>query len=181
MGSVLMSLRKLLGLDLAPERRRDGLAAAIHARLAHLPSERIEFVAAFAGLLVRVAHADLEISEAERAALRTLIAEQAGLTVAESAAVAEIVTEHATGLAGIDYAALTETLNAHGTETDKLRLIDCLYAIAAAGSAVTVVEDEEIHAVARALLLSHQQLIEVRTRYKEQLEVIQALRRQRSR
>jgi len=175
-----MRLRALLGLDDArPPARRDRLVAAVRAELADLAPARAELVAAFAGLLVRIAHADLEISDAERAALRELVAAHTGLGADESAAVAAIVAEHATGVAGIDYAALTAAFNEHATVAEKEHLIDCLYAIAAVGSPVTVVEDEEIRAVARALLLSQAQRIAVRSRYKEQLEVIQALRRRR--
>lgn len=40
-----------------------------------------------------------------------------------------------------------------------------------------VFEDEAVRQVARALLLTHSQFIEIRRRYKEQLDVIQALRK----
>ncbi|MFQ5666131.1 MAG: TerB family tellurite resistance protein [Candidatus Binatia bacterium] len=176
-----MSLLGILGLarsDSAPA-GRNPLADAIRDRLKRLPLRRAEFVAAFAGLLMRVAYADLEISPAERAALPRLIADHAGLSPDESATVAEIVTRQATGFAGIEYALLTRAFNEVATEQEKEQLIDCLYAIATAGSTVSVVEDDEIRAVARALMLSHQQFIAIRHRYKEQLEIIQAARQLR--
>ncbi len=69
-------------------------------------------------------------------------------------------------------------LNELASEEDKEHLIDCLYAVATADSTVSVIEDEEIRSVSRALLLSHSQFIAIRSRYKEQLAVIQALRKQ---
>lgn len=173
-----MSLLKLLGwADVSPPPER--LAAAIQTRLVDLSPARAEFVAAFAGLLVRVAYVDRSISEAERAVLAPLLATNAGLPLAEAETVMTIVTHQATTLEGISYASLTRAFNAIATAEEKERLIDCLFAVATAEGSVSMVEDEEVRAVARALLLSHQQLIAVRSRYKDQLEVIHAARQAR--
>jgi len=173
-------LLRLLGLEGASrEAPPPGLTDAIAAHLRDLPPPRAELVAAFAGLLMRVAHADAQVSDAEDEALRHQIAEHASLGPDESAAVAELVTAHLRSMAGIDYASLTRAMNEHASVNDKLHLIDCLYGIATADDVVSVVEDEEIKAVARALLLSHSQLIDVRRRYTDALEVIRAVRRLR--
>jgi len=173
-----MSLLKLLGwADAEPQPER--LAAAIQARLTNLAPPRAEFVAAFAGLLVRVAYVDRSISEAERAVLGPLLSSSAGLPVAEAETVVEIVTHQATTLGGISYASLTRAFNAIASDVHKQRLIDCLYAVATAEGSISVVEDEEVRAVARALLLSQPQFIAVRSRYKDQLEVIIANRQAR--
>lgn len=173
-----MSLLKLLGwADTAPQPER--LAAAIQARLTTLPPARAEFVAAFAGLLVRVAYVDRSISEAEHAVLTPLLAANAGLPASEAETVIEIVTHHATALGGISYASLTRAFNAIATDAEKEHLIDCLFAVATAEGSISFVEDEEVRAVARALLLSQQQFITIRSRYKDQLEVILAARQAR--
>jgi len=176
-----MSLLKRLGLAGSDPPPRNRYVAAVREHLERLPAERAEFVAAFAGLLVRVAHADMEISDAERRALRRVVNKNTGLSAAESEAVADTVVHYTETLAGIDYASLTSTLNEFANEADKKNLIDCLYAIATADDIVSIIEDEEIRQVARALLLTHAQFIEIRTRYKEQLEVIQALRKTQGR
>jgi uncharacterized tellurite resistance protein B-like protein len=173
-----MSLLARLGLG--PSATSDGpgdLLAAVRARLARLPAPRAEMVAAFAGLLLRVAHADAHVSDPEAAALRRLVAEHAGLGAEETDAVASLVTSRLESVAGIEYSRLTRAMNAHASSDEKLRLLDCLYAVAAADDVATVVEEEEIRAVARALMLSHAQLIEVRRRYADRLEVLRGLRR----
>ena len=175
-----MSLRKLFGLTPSDPARKNRLVAAVQAKLTELPPQRAEFVAAFAGLLVGVAHADEQVSDAERAALRKEIAERAALSREEAEAVADIVVHQANAFAGIEYSSLTRIFNDLASEEEKVQLIDCLYVIATAESPVSLVEDEEIRAVATALLLSHSQFIAIRQRYKDQLEVIQALRVQRS-
>jgi uncharacterized tellurite resistance protein B-like protein len=155
----------------------NGLSAAVRERLAHLPPARAELAAAFAGLLIRVADADDGISAAEQTALCRLVREHAGLDADESETVAALVTACVQGMAGIDYALLTRAMNEHGSLDDKRRLVECLYAMATADDLVSVVEDEEIKAVGRALLLTHSQVIEIRARYRDRLEVIQAARR----
>jgi uncharacterized tellurite resistance protein B-like protein len=173
-----MPLLKLLGIGSSADRGpgRTGLAADVRRQLESLSADRAEFVAAFAGLLVRVAHADVEICADEQEAMRQLIAEHAELPDTEAAIVAELVTARVTGMEGIEYAELTRSFNDIASVHQKEQLIDSLFAIAAAGTHVSVAEDEEIRAVARALLLTHDQFAAIRSRYKEQREVIQGLR-----
>jgi uncharacterized tellurite resistance protein B-like protein len=173
-----MLLRRLLRLasDHRERERPASLTSMVQGRVRHLSPRRAQFIAAFAGLLARVAYADLDISAAERAVLSRLMAEHAALSVGESEMVTDLVTQAATGLAGIEYAALTRAFNEVASEEEKEQLIDCLYAVATADHTVSVAEDDEIRAVARALLLSHAQLITIRHRYKDQLAVIQAAR-----
>jgi uncharacterized tellurite resistance protein B-like protein len=149
----------------------------VHAHLAHLPRERAELVAAFAGLLMRVAHADQGVSAAEDAALRRLVREHAGLGPSESEAVAALVTSHAQSITGIDYALLTRAMNEYASPDDKLHLVECLYAIATADDLVSVVEDDQIAAVGRALMLPRAPMLEIRARHRDRLEVVQAARR----
>lgn len=173
-----MSLLKLLGwADAEPQAER--LASTIQSRLTSLDPRRAEFVAAFAGLLVRVAYVDRSVSEAERAVLGPLLAANAGLPAREAETVIEIVTHAATTLGGISYASLTRAFNAIADAEEKTRLIDCLFAVATAEGSISLVEDEEVRAVARALLLSQQQFLTIRSRYTEQLEVILAARQAR--
>ena len=174
-----MSLLQRLGLAPSDPPPRRGLAAAVHARHSNLPRERAELLAAFAGLLVRVADVDGDISAAEREAFRSEVAAHGGVSVAEAEVVAEIVVAQATGLAGIDYASLTRTFNEHATPEEKEQLLECLYAVAGADTTVSLAEDEEIRSVATALLLSHTQFIAIPQRHKDSLEVLQYVRKKR--
>ena len=174
-----MSLLRLLGFGRQdePADTSSRLADAVRERLGHLPPERAELVAAFAGLLMRVAHADQDVSETEHDTLRRLVHEHAGLPEDEAEAVISLVTAHLASMAGIDYALLTRAMNEHGSADDKLHLIDCLYAMATADDLVSTVEEDQIRAVGHALMLPRSQLVEIRGRYREQLEVVQAARK----
>jgi tellurite resistance protein TerB len=67
------------------------------------------------------------------------------------------------------------------SEEEKLRLIDCLYAVATADDLITYVEDREVRRIADALLIAPSQLQSVRAPYREKLEELQLLRRARAR
>src|SRR5919106_2002923 len=71
------------------ERDREALDS-ISDVLDHLTPSRARYVAAFAYLLGRVAGADLQIIDDERALMKRLVAEEGGLTDAEAAAVVEL-------------------------------------------------------------------------------------------
>ncbi len=171
-----MSILARLGLSGSDQPSRHPLADAIRARLATLPPERAEYLAAFAGLLARVAYVDRTIAEAERTALCAALRERVGVPADEAVVVADIVVQQATSIAGIEYSALTRSFNELATEAEKEQLLDCLYAVATADECASLVEEEEIRAVARALMLSHDQFIAIRLRYKEKLEVLRGLR-----
>jgi uncharacterized tellurite resistance protein B-like protein len=172
-----MSLLARLGLTQTEPSSRSRLKTAVRDRLARLPAARAEYVAAFAGLLVRVAHVDRTVGDDERAALAAQLAARTGLNADEAHAVADLVIEEA--IAGIEYAALTRSFNEIATGTEKEQLLDCLYAVATADETASFVEEEEIRAVARALMLSHQQFIAIRLRYKDKLELLKGLRARR--
>lgn len=149
------------------------VVAAVRARLGRLPSDRAEMVAAFAGLLMRIAHADEAVSDTEATTLRRLVRDHSGLAQEEAETIVDLLARQAADLGGIEYSQLTRAMNEHATPADKVHLLDCLYEVAAADGVATIVEEEQIRAVARALMLSHGQLIEVRRRHAAALEILQ--------
>jgi hypothetical protein len=74
----------------------------IAARLEQLPAERARFLAAFAYVLARVAHADLRITETETRAMEVAVADVAGLAPEETALAVEIAKSQARLLGGTE-------------------------------------------------------------------------------
>src|SRR5437763_16759598 len=97
-----MSLLARLGFghgnDSSP---RTHLNEAVRERLARLPAERAEYVAAFAGLLVRIAYVDRKVDDAERTALEAQLATRVGLSADEAHVIAAPVIDEA--IPGIEY------------------------------------------------------------------------------
>lgn len=173
----LRSLLTALGL------RHDGksshadrpLLQRLQGELARLGADRLEYLAAFAGLLARVAGAEGGISAEEAAAVAARLRDAGNLSEADATLIADLLRHERDGLAALPAHELTRAVNAGATETEKQGLLDCLYAVAAADHLVSDVEEQEIRRVAEAVVVPHRVLMEIRARYRDRLEVLQGL------
>jgi uncharacterized tellurite resistance protein B-like protein len=145
----------------------------IAARLEGLAPEQGHFVAAFAYVLARVANADLRIEESEARAMERLVVETAGLGPAEAALVVEIAKSQARLVGGTENYVVTREFRQVSTHEQRLRLLDCLCAVAAADGSISTLESNEIAAIADELGVTLPELNAVRTRYRDQLAVRQ--------
>lgn len=174
-----MSILQRLGLGSSNQERPE-LLEAIEEQLSRLEPARAELIAAFAGLLARVAYADDEISEPEVLRMERLIARQTGVSDDEARAISMIARQKTIALRGMENYLLTRRFNELASEEEKRGLIDCLYAVATADDLVTYVEDREIRKIADALLIAPSELQAIRAPYREKLEELQLLRKARS-
>jgi uncharacterized tellurite resistance protein B-like protein len=167
-------LLKSLGLHTdEPDVPRDAFLARVHQHLKQLGTNRVEYLAAFAGQLARVAYADDGISEAEAASMANLLETRANLPAHEARLVADIAGHEFEALREVGEHLLNRTINEHASALEKEQLVDCLFAVAAADHLVSDAEETEIRRVASNLLLPHKTLMDIRLRYKDQLEVLQ--------
>jgi uncharacterized tellurite resistance protein B-like protein len=170
-----MSLLRTLGFAPSASLPEDSsLLEAIERRLSGLEPARAQLVAAFGGLLARVANVDEEISGDELACMEDLLVSHAGLTVEEARVVAAIASEKT--LRGTEANLLTRRFNEVGSEQDKRRLIGCLYAVASADDDVAYVEDVEVRRIADALLVPWSTVLEIRSPYRDKLEELRLLK-----
>ena len=169
----VMSILQKLGLVARTDRRAPDLLDAIEERLRRLDPSRAALVAAFAGLLSRVAFADGEISAAELDRIETLIVSHVGLSTEEARVAAEIAQRT---LSGTEPYLLARCFNDVACEAERLALIECLYAVAAADDLVAQVEDAEVDRIAAAVLVSRADVLKIRSRYRDKLEELRALR-----
>ena len=126
-------------------------------------------------MLARVAQADLRIEESESRAMERVVAETSGLGAPEAALVVEIAKSQARMTGGTDNYTVTREFRRVSTHEQRLALLDCLYAVAAADHLVSDVEEQEIRRVAEAILIPHRVLMEIRSRYRDRLEALQNL------
>jgi uncharacterized tellurite resistance protein B-like protein len=170
-----MSLLARLGL--APKKDLIATDVALVHRISdaleRLPPEHARFVGTFALLLARVAHADLEISDAEIRGMEQLIVDAAALAPEEAALVVEL-TRVQQRLFGVTegYLAVRE-FRAASTRDDRLRVLDALFAVAAADGVVSVVEEETIRQMATELGLDHEEYVHARGKVRAQRQVLQ--------
>ena len=131
--------------------------------------EQARFVAGFAYILSRVARADLKISEAETRAMERIVAEQGGISEAQAVVAVQIAKSQNLLFGGTENFLVTREFSRTASSGQKLALLDCLFAVAAAEGRISAKEDNEIRQISNELGLDHRDFIAVRTGHRDQL------------
>ena len=182
-----MSLPRLLGLlglggDGRGRTRAGGTGAApgetdtvrrIAARLEGLAPERARRLAAFAFVLARVAHADLEIDTSESAEMERILATQGGLDPGEAALAVEIAKSQARLLGGTENYVVTREFRKLASAAERAQLLECAYAVAAADGSISAVENAECAGIAEELGFTHAEALAVRSAFRDKLSLFQ--------
>lgn len=145
--------------------------------LEHLDPERARFVAAFAYVLSRVAHADMRISDEETRAMERIVTERGKLPEEQAIIVVQMAKSQSLLFGGTENYLVTKELNRLATRDDKLALLDCLFAVSAADRSVTTIEDNVIRQIADEMRLEHKDFIDVRRRFRDHLAVLKDKKR----
>jgi len=172
-----MSLLRFLGLGSEAAGRRAEPASLVElgARLESMEPTEARLAAAFAYLLARVAGADLRTEESEEAAIAERLSTFGGLTE-ETAAVLAGAAIHVTDAHGAtDDHLVARTFRDMTGEDERLRLLRCLYAVAAADETITTVEDNEIFEIASAIGVRRTDVVAIRSEWKQFLGTLKAL------
>ncbi len=130
------------------------------------------YVACFAYILGRVAHADLDISDDETRAMEALICERASLPADQAVLVTAMAKQHNELFGGTENFLVTREFERLAQRDQKLALLDCLFAVSASDGSVSSNEDTEVRKIASELKLDHRDFIAARSRYLEHLEVL---------
>ena len=172
----MRSVFKLLSLEPDPSRVRD-LASVerIAEGLGHLDPDGARYVATFAYVLARVAHADWDVSDVERAEMRRLAEQGVGLSAEQAQLGVEIATGHAIELGANEYYTVTRRFRELSTREQRLGLLECLFAVAAADQNVSTAENNEISKIASELGLTPPEVNAARGAVREHLAVLRAL------
>ena len=168
-----MSLLEWLGIS--PSTARDPGAEVVHRisqQLDSIDPDDARHLSLFAFLLARVAHVDLVMQSAEIAEMERLVATHGGLTASQAAMVIEIAraTQKMLGPTH-NFVAIREFRDA-ATNEQKLGLLHCLFAVAAADGVVTGDEEEEIRTISRGLLLEDRDYLAVRSAFGDKRSVL---------
>ena len=165
-----MSILKWLGLAAGEEQAADNLQEIEKALEAQGP-ERARYLACFAYILTRAAKADHHVSDGEARLMEQIVAERAGVDERQAKLIVQIARDAGRSRGTDDYL-VTREFERISSRDEKLALLDCLFAIAAADSPILTAEDNEVRRVASELKLEHADYIAVRKRYLESLNVL---------
>lgn len=172
-----MSLWKFFGIESQDEASpasssQTETATKIIAALDELPAEQARFLACYAYILNRIAHADQYVSPEETHVIDTLVATEGQLPKKMAVIVVQMAKTQNVLFGGIENYVVTQEFNKIANREQKLSLIHCLYAVSAANQSISNVEDSEIRQVARELKLRHQDFISARLHFKKYLDIL---------
>lgn len=169
-----MGILDFLGLTpkpLASAGERDSVRKIVD-RLDGLDPERARFVATFAFILSRVAHADLHVSAEETRSMERIVMDEAELPEEQAMIVIQMAKTQSLLFGGTDNFSVTKEFNKVATRRQKLGLLNCLFGVSAADDSISTVEDGVVRQIADELGLDHADYIAVRSRYRARLAVL---------
>lgn len=178
-----MSILKLFGLGGS---REEGPGAAagggdteavrrIVQELDALPHEQARYLAAFAFILARVAHADLEISDEETQEMERILAEVGHLPAEQSVLAVQIAKTQNRFFGGTENFLVTREFREISTPDERRQLLDCLFAVSAADDSISGAEEAQIRQIASELGYGHADFIDALSAWSDKREVLRGL------
>ena len=146
-------------------------------RLEALPRERAHYLAGFAYVMSRAAHADLDISDIETRAMERFAVELGGIDEAQAVLVVEMAKLQARHHGATEDFLVTREFGRLATREQKMALLRCCFAVGAADETINPEEAGEVNQIARELNVERDDLNAVRAEFHENLSAIQAMRR----
>lgn len=164
----LNAIRTWLGLE---KQKQDDLAPLRETldALDHLEPDRARFLAAFAYLLGRVAHADQHVSPEETRVMEAIVREEGGLTADQAMVVVQLAKTSNLLFGGTANFLVAREFSALATYEQKLALLRCVFAVSATDEAISTAEEGEIHKIANELKIDRADLIKLRVAHKRHL------------
>jgi uncharacterized tellurite resistance protein B-like protein len=171
-----VSLLRLLGIGAAKADARGETETVrrIAGQLERMPREQARFLASFAYVLARVANADLRVDPSEVAEMERIVREVAQLSEAESVLVVEIARSQAMLLGGTENYVVTREFRRIATREQRVHLLQCLYAVAAADGSISGGETSVISSIAEELGFTRAEANALRAEYKDKLSELRS-------
>ncbi len=191
-----MSLKKFLGFGSDAERSETHHVTAeeavasvvtsndtttvrrIIAELGSLDPDQRRFLAGFAYVLSRAAHADLAITDEETSQMERVVTQVGKLPEAQAILVVEIAKNQSDLYSGTEDFLVTREFAARATDEQKRAVVESCFAVVASDHQITSAEFAELTEIADELGLSRAELNVFRNQYKDHVTAIQAMRQQ---
>lgn len=151
----------------------------IVAELQQLDPDRRRYLAGFAYVVSRAAHADLNVTADETRLMEQIVAEIGGLPEAQAVLVVEIAKNQGEMYGGTEDYLVTREFAAHSTSEQRRAAVEACFAVVGVDHEITAEEYAELTQIANELDLAPDELNEIRRSYADKLLAIQMMRRQR--
>jgi len=137
-----------------------------------MPPERARFVAAFAYILGRVAHADHRFSADETAAMERIVRGFGDRPEEQAVLVVQIAKSQNRLFGGTENFLVTREFREISSPEERRHLLDCMFAVSAADESISSVEESQIRQIASELGFNHREFVQARLAWSERREVM---------
>jgi uncharacterized tellurite resistance protein B-like protein len=173
-------LKNLFGLTASTSQTEEGTGDTetvrrIVGELEALDAETARYLAAFAYILGRVAHADLDISEDETRKMEQIVHDLGHLPEGQAILVVQIAKSQNKLFGGTENFLVTREFRQIATAEQREELLECMFAVSAADDSISVTEEEEIRRIATELGFEHPEYIAARKKWSEYRDVMKGL------
>jgi tellurite resistance protein len=148
----------------------------ISEELEALPIEQRRFVAGFAYVLARVAHADLDVSAAELGYMERAVVEVGHLSEAQAVLVVQMARSMSDLYGATDDYVVTREFANLATREQREDLLRTAFAVGAADDSISAAEVAELNEVGKELGFRSDEVDSLRNEFRDQLAAIQAMR-----
>jgi len=149
----------------------------IVARLEALPPAEARYLASFAYVMSRAAHADLDVSDEETALIERFIVEYGDVDPSQAVLVTEMAKFQARLQGGTEDFVVTREFRRISTPEQRVALLRCCFAIGAVDGTISAEEASVVNQIARELDMEPDVVNTVRAEFHDQLSSVRALRR----
>lgn len=178
-----MVLRRFLGIgdraqpaEAQADEPETATVRRIVRELEQVEPERRRYLAGFAYVLSRAAHADLSITDAETRLMERIVTEIGGLPQAQAVLVVEIAKHQTELYGGTEDYLVTREFAARATPEQRHATVEACFAIVAADHEITAEEYTELTQIATELGMTRSELNVIRREYRDHLAAIQRMR-----
>ena len=171
-------LKKLLGMAGGGEPGEDSSTETVRriaGELEAMPADRARYVAAFAYVLSRVAHADLSISREETRKMEEIVRRVGRLPAEQAVLVVEIAKSQARLFGHTEDFLVTRELHEVSTDEQRREVLDCLFAVSAADESISSAEETKIRQIASELGFAHAEYVAARAAWSDKREILRGL------
>jgi hypothetical protein len=149
----------------------------IVAQLEALPLDQRRYVAGFAYVLGRAAHADLVFDPQEVAAIERSVMDVGGLTESQAVLVVQIARSQAELYGATEDYLVTREFARIASPEQRERVLRTAFAVGAVDDSISSVESAELNEIGKELGFTEAEVDAIRAEHREQLSAIQTMRR----
>ena len=162
-------LRSWLGLERGGEAERHDALRDLLEALDRLDPARAQYLARFAYLLGRVAHADQHVSADETRIMEQLVAREGEIPSDQAMLVVGLAKTSSLIFRGTDDFTVARDFAAAASYAQRHAFVRCLFAVSAAEGSISIDEEREIQRIARELRIEPSDLVALRLEFRQHL------------